>query len=143
MDKIKFQITEEDRKDIVGRTYKFALRTIHIVNKLPQSPVTYRIIGQLTGCGTSIGSNAEEASAAFCKKDFIYKMSIASKESRETNYFLRLLRDSGLIKDKTLFNEVLEAIDESNEIRRILTSIVKTSQTKENNDLVGGNWTVA
>ena len=55
-------------------------------------------------------------------------MSIASKEARETNYFLRLLRDSGLVKDKSLFKEILEAIDESNQIKRILTSVVKTSQ---------------
>ena len=57
-------------------------------------------------------------------------MSIASKEARETNYFLRLLRDSGLIKEKSLFNEVLEAIDESIQLKRILTSVVKTSQAK-------------
>jgi four helix bundle protein len=57
-------------------------------------------------------------------------MSIASKEARETNYFLRLLRDSGLIKDKAFFKEILDAIDESIQLKRILTSVVKTSQTK-------------
>jgi four helix bundle protein len=130
MDRIDFEVNEEDRKDIVKRTYKFALRIFYIVNKLPKNVLTYRIIDQLIGCGTAIGSNTEEASAGFSKSDFTYKMSIASKEARETNYFLRLLRDSGLIKEKSLFNEVLEAIDESNQIKRILTSVVKTSQTK-------------
>jgi len=130
MERIDFQVNEEDRKDIVKRTYKFALRILYIVNKLPKNALTYRIINQLVGCGTSIGSNTEEASAGFSKSDFTFKMSIASKEARETNYFLRLLRDSGLIKEKSLFNEVLEAIDESNQIKRILTSVVKTSQTK-------------
>jgi len=57
-------------------------------------------------------------------------MSIASKEARETNYWLRLLRDSGLVKDSSLFEEILEAIDESNQIKRILTSVVKTSQER-------------
>ena len=130
MEKINFQVNEEDKRDIVKRTYKFALRIIYIASKLPQNAVTYRIINQLVGSGTSIGSNTEEASAGFSKSDFTYKMSVASKEAREANYFLRLLRDSGLIKDKSLFNEVLEAIDESSQIKKILTSVVKTSQTK-------------
>ena len=131
MERIDFQVNEEDRKDIVKRTYKFALRIFYIVNKLPKNVLTYRIIDQLIGCGTAIGSNTEEASAGFSKSDFTYKMSIASKEARETNYFLRLLRDSGLIKDKAFFKEILDAIDESNQIKRILTSVVKTSQMKK------------
>jgi len=131
MERIDFQVNEEDRKDIVKRTYKFALRIFYIVNKLPKNVLTYRIIDQLIGCGTAMGSNTEEASAGFSKSDFTYKMSIASKEARETNYFLRFLRDSGLIKDKSFFKEILDAIDESNQIKRILTSVVKTLQTKK------------
>ncbi len=130
MERIDFQVNEEDRKDIVKRTYKFALRILYIVNKLPKNIVTYRIIDQLVGCGASMGSNTEEASAGFSKSDFTYKMSIASKEARETNYFLRLLKDSGLIKEDSLFNEIVDAIDESNQIKKILTAVVKTSQAK-------------
>ena len=130
MERIDFQVKEEDRKDIITRTYKFALRILYIVNKLPKNALTYRIIDQLVGCGTAIGSNAEEASAGFSKSDFTYKMSIASKEARETNYFLRLLRDSGLIKEDSLNKEIVDAIDGSNQIKKILTSVVKTSQTK-------------
>jgi len=58
-------------------------------------------------------------------------MSVASKEAREANYWLRLLRDSGLIKDESFFDEIVEAIDESDQLKRILTKIVKTSQEKE------------
>ncbi len=133
MEKIDFQVNEEDKRDIVKRTYKFALRIIYIASKLPQNAVTYRIINQLVGSGTSIGSNTEEASAGFSKSDFTYKMSIASKEAREANYFLRLLRDSGLIKDSSLFKEAVDAIDESNQLKKILTSVVKTSQVREKN----------
>jgi four helix bundle protein len=59
-------------------------------------------------------------------------MSIASKEARETNYWYRLLRDSGLVKDRQIFSEILDAIDESEQIKRILTKIVKTSQKSKN-----------
>ncbi len=128
IEKIDFQITEEDKRDIVRRTYKFALRIIYIASKLPQNALTFRIINQLMGSGTSMGSNTEEASAGFSKSDFTFKMSIASKEARETNYWLRLLRDSRLVKDRSLFDEILEAIDESNQLKKILTSVVKTAQ---------------
>ena len=128
MGRADFQIKEEDKNDIMKRTYKFALRTLYIAQKLPNNPVMNRIIGQLVGCGTSMGSNTEEASAGFSKSDFTFKMSIASKEARETNYWFRLLRDSGLVKDRQVFSEILDAIDESEQIKRILTKIVKTSQ---------------
>ena len=128
MERVDFQVMEEDKKNIVKRTYKFALRIIYIASKMPQNALTFRIINQLMGSGTSIGSNTEEASAGFSKSDFTFKMSIASKEARETNYWLRLLRDSGLVKDRALVEEILDAIDESNQIKRILTSVVKTSQ---------------
>lgn len=53
---------------------------------------------QLVRCGTSIGANVEEATAAQTRKDFIMKMSIASKEARETKYWLRLLQESQVVK---------------------------------------------
>jgi four helix bundle protein len=128
MERIDFEISEEDKKDIVKRTYKFGLRTLYIAQKMPKNPVTNRVITQLVGSGTSMGSNTEEASAGFSKNDFTFKMSIASKEAREVNYWFRLLRDSGLVRDQSLYDEVVEAIDESDQLKRILTKIVKTSQ---------------
>ncbi|MBC2712041.1 MAG: four helix bundle protein, partial [Desulfosarcina sp.] len=62
------------------------------------------------------------------RKDFISKMSISSKEARETNYWLRLLRDTNLLKNIDL----TYLINVSEEIIKIITSIVKTSQTNNN-----------
>ena len=86
----------------------------------------YVLSKQIMRSGTSIGANTEEASAAQSRKDFISKMSIASKEARETNYWLRLLRDSDLCDDI----DYRKLIDESKEIIRILTAIVKTTSKK-------------
>jgi four helix bundle protein len=77
-----------------------------------------------------VGANAEEASAGFSRNDFIYKMAVASKEARESNYWLRLIRDSGIAKTKELEEEINEAITESSELKKILTSIVKTSKER-------------
>ncbi len=84
----------------------------------------YVISKQLLRSGTSIGANVEEATAAQSRKDFISKMSIASKEARETNYWLRLYRGSDLCN----ISEIENYIKDSDEIIKILTSIVKTSE---------------
>ena len=109
---------------IVKRSYDFALSVIKLVNQLPKNR-TCDIIGrQLIRSGTSVGANVEEAQSGYSRNDFTSKMSIAQKEARETNYWLRLLRDS-----KQLGDEVIKAVlSESEEISKILFSIVRTSK---------------
>jgi len=77
--------------------------------------------------GTSIGANVEEALAGQSKKDFFAKMSIASKEARETNYWLRLIKDAGIF-DRQESKKLIEA---SEELIKILTSIVKTGSDRQ------------
>ncbi len=73
--------------------------------------------------GTSIGANVEEALAGQTRKDFVAKMCIASKEARETNYWLRLITDAGILMDKHDSQKLIQA---SEELVKILSSIVKT-----------------
>ena len=108
---------------IKEKTYQFALKIICLYRELIKNK-EFVLSKQLLRAGTSIGANVEEATAAQSKKDFISKMSIASKEARETNYWLRLLRDSKLCENKTLHC----LLEESEEIIKLLTSIVKTAQ---------------
>lgn len=81
------------------------------------------ILLQLLKSATSVGANINEASAGQTKRDFVSKMSIASKEARETLYWLRLLSDSNWYKV-----DLKKHLDEANEKVKILTKIVKTSQ---------------
>jgi len=78
------------RKD---KTYKFALDIVILYRQMVRQS-EFILSKQLLRSGTSIGANVEEAIAGQSRKDFISKMSIASKEARETNYWLRLIRDS-------------------------------------------------
>ena len=110
---------------IKEKTYKFALDIIKIYQQMINQN-EFILSKQLVRAGTSIGANAEEATAAQSRKDFISKMSISSKEARETNYRLRLLRDSKLCEHI----DFTDLIKESEEIIKILTSIVKTTSTK-------------
>lgn len=70
---------------IKERSFIFALSIIKLYKKLQRNN-EFVISKQLLRSGTSIGANIEEATAAQSKKDFLHKMSIASKEARETSY---------------------------------------------------------
>ncbi len=107
---------------ILNKSFEFALQIIELY-KILQSRKEYVISKQLLRSATSIGANAEEASAAQTKRDFAHKMSISSKEARESRYWLKLLDRSQLVEHN--FKPYLSDIDE---IIRILTSIVKTAQ---------------
>ena len=109
---------------ILDRSYQFSLRIVKMAQQFPESNVS-RIIGnQLIRAGTSVGANVEESIAAYSKSDFAHKMSIALKEARETHYWLRLLRDSSIIKQIRLQAIILEA----EEIKKILGAIVRTAR---------------
>ncbi|MCJ7778736.1 MAG: four helix bundle protein [Sedimentisphaerales bacterium] len=103
------------------KSYEFALQIIKLCTQL-RSDRHYEISSQLLRSGTSIGANVEEALAGQSRKDFFAKMSIASKEARETNYWLRLIKDAGIVDGQ----EAGKLIGLSEELIKILTSIVKT-----------------
>lgn len=111
------------KKNIIKtKSFNFALKIIILNQKLVKKN-EYVISRQILKSGTSIGANVEEAGAAQSKRDFIAKMSIASKEARETKYWLRLLKHSDLLDFDADFY-----LNEINEIVNILSAIVKTSQ---------------
>lgn len=115
-----------NRNTIKEKSYSFALEIIDLYGILKENR-EYVISKQLLKSGTSIGANVEEAGAAQSRKDFLSKMSIASKEARETRYWLRLLDDSKLTN--LPLNKYLNKIEE---IIKILTKIVKTTSSDIN-----------
>jgi four helix bundle protein len=78
---------------------------------------------QLLAAATSVGANIREATAVSSRKDFINKMCIASKEAREAKYWLDLIKESNLVD-----YDLTEIISLNDELIRILTSIIKSSQ---------------
>ena len=116
----------KDNKKIKERAYEFAIDIINLVRKLSKDTAGFVVGRQLLRSGTSIGANVEEATGAFSKDDFTFKMNIALKEARETNYWLRLVRDSGIMKEI----DIKETLDESEHLKNILSAIVKTSKAR-------------
>ena len=107
---------------IEERSFQFSLRIIKLVKDL-KSNKEYIFAEQLLRSSTSIGANVAEAGAGQSKKDFISKMAIASKEARETRYWLKLIKEANLSQ-----LELSEYLNEIDQIIKILTKIVKTSQ---------------
>ena len=101
---------------IKRKSFEFAVLSIRTYKKLIEQKEFVR-------SATSIGANVQEADAGISKKDFVAKMSIASKEARETLYWIQLLKETELVNFN--FDELKQKCEE---IVRILTSIVKTSQ---------------
>jgi len=110
---------------IQNKTFQFALDVFEFYKQLVKEN-EYVLSKQLLKAGSSIGANVEEATAAQSRNDFINKLSIASKESRETRYWLRLLEKSDLT---TLSTEKL--LSDINDIINILTKIILTSKNKK------------
>ena len=111
-----------DNKSIISKkSFGFALKIVEFYKKMYRQK-EYVLSKQLLRSGTSIGANVVEATAAQSRKDFISKMSVASKEARETKYWLQLIEESKIVN-----MDVTILLKENDEIIKILTSIVKTS----------------
>ncbi len=75
-------------------------------------------------CGASVGANAEEAQDGQTKPDFIAKMAISRKESRESRYWLRVAVKLGKVKAE----EVDWELKEAGELRAMIVAAIKTAQ---------------
>lgn len=125
-------MTQKKPNIIVDKTFEFAVEVAELYKKL-KIEREYNIGNQLFRSAGSIGANVEEAQAAISKKDFIAKLSIASKEARETRYWLRVLQASKLIDvDLETYLKKIE------DIINILTKIIKTSQMSATTGLAVG-----
>ena len=109
---------------ILDKSFKFGLRILKLYIHLRKKKVDVGLCSQILDSGTSIGANVEEAVGGSSRKDFINKLQIAYKESRETRYWLRLLKE-GEILEKKLADSFLKDCDE---IIAILTAVLNSSK---------------
>ncbi|WP_227875122.1 four helix bundle protein [Oceanisphaera profunda] len=112
--------------NVLNKSFEFSIRIVKLYQHLSKEQKEYVLSKQLLRSGTSIGANINEAQAGQSKADFASKMSIASKEARETKYWLELLCATGYI-DK-LEPHVMSLLEQSDELIKILTTIVKNTQ---------------
>ena len=116
---------------LLDKSFAFSLRIIKVYKYLTEYKREYVLSKQLLRSGTSIGSNAEEGNAAQSKNDFISKLQISYKESHETHYWIRLMRDSGFIENKSA-NSLLSDLEELIKLLRVI--LQKTKEGVKNSN---------
>ncbi|MDO8512778.1 MAG: four helix bundle protein [bacterium] len=112
--------------DLEERTVVFAEKIIDLVRSINCDAVNSRIINQLVGSSGSIGANYCEATEAESKKDFIHKIGIAKKETKETRHWLRLLARA----NKERKEEIRILWKEAQELLLIFSKIIRSSKAK-------------
>ena len=80
--------------DLEERTAQFGEAAIRFIKRIPRNPANDRLIGQLTGCATSVGANYCDANEPVSKKDFLHSIGRCIKEAKETKFFLRMIAAS-------------------------------------------------
>ena len=117
-----------DAPNIRERTVKYATRAIELFRFVQrQKDVAGRILAkQYLRAATSIGANVEEAHSGESRADFIHKLGIAQKESRECSYWLRLMADATIVSSRRL----TPIRRETEEIYAVLTAIIVNAKRK-------------
>ncbi|MFC2107205.1 four helix bundle protein [Bacteroidota bacterium] len=85
-------------------------------------------IQQVLKSSGSIGANYIEANEALSKKDFLMRIKISRKETKETIYWLKLISEN----DIALGNSLNSIIEEGYELLKIFSSIINKSQEMNN-----------
>jgi len=109
------------------KSFKFALRIMKLSQYLIDKKRAFVLADQVLSSGTSIGANLEEAYAAVSRKEFIAKNAISYKESRETHYWLRLLKEGEMIEPKLADSLIADC----EELCKILSAIIKSTRSRE------------
>ncbi|MBU4421489.1 four helix bundle protein [Candidatus Parcubacteria bacterium] len=123
------QERDKQKQEFKLRIYRYIIRLIQFLSRLPNEPVIREIKSQATRSGTSIGANYFEAEAASSKKDYQNFFHHALKSANETKFWLAILRDGGLIPSD-LKNECDCLLQETKELSNILAASLITMKGK-------------
>ncbi|OIP78699.1 MAG: hypothetical protein AUK20_03280 [Parcubacteria group bacterium CG2_30_45_37] len=107
--------------DLEDRTTEFAKRVIRLCKAVPKNSMNNRLIGQVVGSAGSVGANYREANDSLGKKDFVHRLKISRKESKEAIHWLELIAEANP-ELKTRMNDLF---NEAKELRNILSAIIK------------------
>lgn len=95
-----------------------------ILSKQIQKERNFPLSDQLFRSGTSVGANIEEAQGGCSRKEFVFKLSIAIRECRETNYWLRIAKHTIAGIDTAEIEKL------NDEVMALLTSSLKTVKSR-------------
>lgn len=124
----QFQMTKTQNSkqyDLEERTLKFAKRVRAFIKSLPKTIANLEDEKQLVKASGSVGANYIEANEALSKKDFVLRIKICRKESKESRYWLRII---DTFDEADLENERKMLENEASELMNIFGSILRKSE---------------
>lgn len=106
--------------DIHERIFNFIVRVLNLTKSLPKTTQNIVLINQITRSVTSMGANDMEADGASTRKDFFHCFTIVKKETKETNFWLKVIAsvNSGFT------TRMQPLLKEGKEIEAIISAIV-------------------
>lgn len=114
----------EKEYDIHKRIFNFVIRVLNLIKSLPKTPQNLILINQITRSVTSMGANDQEADGSTSRKEFFRSLTIVKKETKETNYWLRVIAETNSGYKKRMES----LIQEGQEIEAIISSIIMKSK---------------
>ena len=112
---------------VKDKSMAFSLRVIKASRFLTEERNEHILSKQLLRSGTAIGALIREAEFAESKKDFVHKLTIALKETNETEYWLILLKESDYISFESFDSIIMDC----RELMKLLISIIKSSKQRD------------
>jgi len=117
-----------DAEELKKRTKKFGLNTIKLVESLPSTQAGRVIGNQLLRSALSVGANYRAACRGRSKADFISKVGITTEEADESQHWLEMLVEAGIVSP----DKLKPLMQEANELVAILTASAKTARENLN-----------
>ena len=111
--------------DLEERTFQFAKEVRLFIKSLPKTIANIDDAKQLIRASGSVGANYREANEALSKKDFLMRVKISRKESKECAYWLRLIQETNCLDNKQQSQQLFQ---EANELLKIFSSILEKSK---------------
>ncbi len=111
-----------------GRTKKFGLAVLDLIDKLPNT-ITGRAIGnQLVRSGTSVGANYRAACRARSRAEFVARLGIVIEEADETAFWLEMISERAIVN----YSLLQQLLNEANELVAVMTTSRKTAESGKN-----------
>jgi four helix bundle protein len=117
--------------DLKKRTKQFALRILKLVAALPNTVQGRAIAGQLVRAGTSVAANYRAACRGRSKAEFIAKLGTVEEEADESAFWLELIIEGGLLKQRVVESLLAEANELTKIMARSRISASSTLKQKE------------
>lgn len=122
-----FEEHDMDEKIFKARTKKLAVAIIKQMDKLPNSRTADVVARQVIRSGTSIGANYRAACRAKSTPDMINKLKIVEEEADETQYWLEILTEAGLVPQE----QISSIHKETDEILAMTVASLKTLRNRK------------